>query len=509
MAIRVADLLEMPHLRLSLLAGDDGVQRSVSWTHVSDLPEPWRWLTGGELLLTNGMSFPADGAGQRALIEKLDEVGASALAIGEKMYCPPLTDEMFAASERLGLSVLSVEFPMPFVAISQAVAAANLLEQSDRLVRTEKIYRTVQRMVTTDDGASVLRVPLAQLLGCEVYVCDRASSEPWYPGDPRFDPPLADALRAITRDQADLRAGALVVPLVDGREVRLVDFPTQQGALMVLVSEGHTAVDAILMQHAVTVLALELSQSVVAIEQRRRLGAELLGRLLEGRVEARVARRQLRGVGVDVVKSHLYAVSGDDPDRLRDVHMSLVRNGIGHVVSYRSEVLHVLASAATDVHEVLRADLGPRALIGVSSALRTAERAPEALREAAWALRAAASSKGRTFRYGEATPFLGIGGLDDADALVSRVLGPLLEYERAHDTPLLATLETFLDCQRSWQKTANALNVHRQTVLYRIRKAEQITGRSTGETADLAELWLALRARSLMAPVKRHGPTPA
>ena len=69
------------------------------------------------------------GAEQRELIEKLDEAGASALAIGEKMYCPPLTDELLAASERLGLSVLSVEFPMPFVAISQAVAAANLLER--------------------------------------------------------------------------------------------------------------------------------------------------------------------------------------------------------------------------------------------------------------------------------------------------------------------------------------------------------------------------------------------
>jgi hypothetical protein len=33
----------------------------VTWTHTSDLPAPWRWLTGGELLMTNGMSFPEDG----------------------------------------------------------------------------------------------------------------------------------------------------------------------------------------------------------------------------------------------------------------------------------------------------------------------------------------------------------------------------------------------------------------------------------------------------------------
>jgi purine catabolism regulator len=373
-------------------------------------------------------------------------------------------------------------------------------------LRTEKIYRTVQRMVSTDDGASVLRVPLAQVLGCDVHVCDRASSEPWYPEDPRFDPVLAAALREITHDQADLRAGALVVPLSDGRVLRLVDIPTQQGALMVMASEGRNPVDAILMQHAVTVLALELSQSVVAIEQRRRLGAELLGQLLEGRVEAQVARRQLRTVGVDVARSHLYSVHGDEAERLRDVHIALWRNGIGHVVTYRSGVLYVLASAASGVNEVLRADLGPHVLVGVSAVLRAADRGPEAMREAAWAMRAAEGSVGRTFHYGEVTPFLGIGGLDDADALVSRVLGPLLEYERVHDTPLLATLDTFLGCRRSWQKTADAMWVHRQTVRYRIRKVEEITGRSTSETADIAELWLALRAQSLIAPVK--GPAP-
>ncbi|WP_418057505.1 PucR family transcriptional regulator [Pimelobacter simplex] len=504
MAITVADLLEMQHLRLRLVAGDAGVRRTVSWTHVSDLPEPWRWLTGGELLLTNGMSFPAGAAEQRELLERLDEVGASALAIGEKMYCPPLTDELLATSERLGLSVLAVEYPMPFVAISQAVAAANLLEQSDRLVRTEKIYRTVQRMVSAHHGGSLLREPLAQVLGCEVHVCHRASGEPWYPEDPRFDPALAEALHEITRGTADLRAGALVVPLPDGRDLRLVDVPTQQGALMVLVSQGRNAVDAILMQHAVTVLALEMSQSIVANEHRRRLGAELLGQLLEGRVEARVARRQLKAAGVDPARARLHAVSDDDPGRLRDVHIALWRTGIDHVVTYRAGVLYVLASAVGDVVDVLRADLGPRALIGVSAPLGSPDRVPEALREAAWALSAAEGSAERTFHYGDASPIVGIGGLDDAAALVARVLGPLLEHERVHDTPLLATLDAFLVHQRSWQRTADALQVHRQTVLYRVRKVEELTGRSTSETADLAELWLALRARELLAPAKRE-----
>jgi purine catabolism regulator len=40
--------------------------------------------------------------------------------------------------------------------------------------------------------------------------------------------------------------------------------------------------------------------------------------------------------------------------------------------------------------------------------------------------------------------------------------------------------------------------VHKQTVLYRMRRVEQLTGRVLAETADLAELWVALQARSLL-----------
>src|SRR4051812_49906866 len=120
MAITVADLLEMPHMRLRLHSGGAGVGRDVTWTHTSDLPEPWRWLTGGELLMTNGMTFPADGPGQQDLVERLVGAGARGLAIGEGMYCPPPAQGLAPNSEPLAVSLLYVRLPPPFFAISPA-----------------------------------------------------------------------------------------------------------------------------------------------------------------------------------------------------------------------------------------------------------------------------------------------------------------------------------------------------------------------------------------------------
>ena len=111
---------------------------------------------------------------------------------------------------------------------------------------------------------------------------------------------------------------------------------------------------------------------------------------------------------------------------------------------------------------------------------------------------AAACTGSRTFRYGEATTLFGISGIDEAAALVDRVLGTLIEEERQQDKALISTLEAFFTHQRSWQKTADALHVHRQTVLHRIRRVEDITGLDVNETSDIAELWLALQARALL-----------
>jgi purine catabolism regulator len=93
---------------------------------------------------------------------------------------------------------------------------------------------------------------------------------------------------------------------------------------------------------------------------------------------------------------------------------------------------------------------------------------------------------------------VGVGGVDDAQAMVERWLGPLIEHDAQHRTGLVDTLEAFLANQRSWQRTAAAMNVHRQTVLYRVHKVEELTGAKLADTADIAQLWLALRSRDLL-----------
>ena len=86
----------------------------------------------------------------------------------------------------------------------------------------------------------------------------------------------------------------------------------------------------------------------------------------------------------------------------------------------------------------------------------------------------------------------------DAHTLVDRLLRPVLDYDDQHNSRLVETLDAFLQNQRSWQQTAQARHIHRQTVMYRIRKVEALTSRDLADTNSLSELWLAVRAAEVL-----------
>jgi hypothetical protein len=76
-----------------------------------------------------------------------------------------------------------------------------------------------------------------------------------------------------------------------------------------------------------------------------------------------------------------------------------------------------------------------------------------------------------------------------------RLLGPLLAYDEGHRAELLPTLREFLACSGSWNACAARMYVHVNTVRYRIRRIEELTGRDLSCLDDQVDFFLALRVR--------------
>jgi purine catabolism regulator len=181
-----------------------------------------------------------------------------------------------------------------------------------------------------------------------------------------------------------------------------------------------------------------------------------------------------------------------------DVHRMLARPRAPYLLLHRDGVLYVVASTHTVEDHLLATLPQPTPVLGVSAVIANANRVPDAAQEARWALGVAAAENRTMVRYGDHTTLLLPQTPTEARALVDRVLRGLIAQDGEHGTDYLETLRAMLRHDRSWQSAAAELHIHKQTLGYRIRKIESITGRGLTRTEDLAEWWLALRAYDLL-----------
>ena len=85
------------------------------------------------------------------------------------------------------------------------------------------------------------------------------------------------------------------------------------------------------------------------------------------------------------------------------------------------------------------------------------------------------------------------------EGFVRAVLGPLMDRDRVRSSELVASVRAFVESGGRWEPGAEALGVHRHTLRYRIRQAEELLGRDLTSTEDQLEIWLALKASDILA----------
>ena len=253
-------------------------------------------------------------------------------------------------------------------------------------------------------------------------------------------------------------------------------------------------------------MAVEVAHASLRADHQRQLGTDLLSQLLEGRLDLQTGSTQLHQHTMSPTTAYLLAINGANATEERRLHIGLRRRAIAHLLLRRDRVLFLLLEEKPDDNrdrahsptvKLLFDRLGHNSTIGISNPLVDSSRAPAAAREALWAL-AGASTDSPIMTYEEASPLPALQSQEEAQALVSRVLGSLIEYDSANGSDLVHSLSVFLETRRSWQRCAEVLNVHRQTVIYRMRRIEQLTERRLSETSDLAILWLALSAYNIL-----------
>lgn len=192
-----------------------------------------------------------------------------------------------------------------------------------------------------------------------------------------------------------------------------------------------------------------------------------------------------------------------------ELHLRLAPFGLGELVA--AVVVPRGEGVEQALAERLRAAAGGRGSVGRPVPAADARRT---FQEARWALEARAltgDGDGTLATYRDLGSFQLLLALQDNDALrlfCDSMLAPIEDGEGAYGGELMRSLEAFIECNGQWEKAARRLFCHRHTLRYRIRRVEDLTGRSLESARDRIDFWLALRARELMhPPTTRHQPS--
>lgn len=133
--------------------------------------------------------------------------------------------------------------------------------------------------------------------------------------------------------------------------------------------------------------------------------------------------------------------------------------------------------------------------VGLSPVFERLDAAQTARREARVACVAATPGGHDVVRHEEhPTAMLLAAAPEAAYSFATTVLGDLLDLGAEDRDPLVQTARTWLAEGGSTSAAAEVLHLHRNTVRYRLRRIEQLTGRDLGHPVDATELHLALEA---------------
>ncbi|MFV0432695.1 MAG: PucR family transcriptional regulator [Leucobacter sp.] len=162
MTFTVRSLLDLPSVRTISLTPGVGEDRAITWAHVCELGDPWRWLGPGALVMTVGIGVPDSTDEQCAYLKGMYDAGIAAVTIDEKMPDTPFTEPALAYAAYLGFPVLQTAYEVPYITLAMAVAGAVQEDRAAHVRQTEQLHGSLL-LAELCDG-SVPSAPAARLV---------------------------------------------------------------------------------------------------------------------------------------------------------------------------------------------------------------------------------------------------------------------------------------------------------------------------------------------------------
>ena len=534
--MRVRDLLDVPGLGLRLLTDVSGMDRTIRHVYTTDLPDPSRYLTPGDLVLT-GLIWCREPGDADLFVSALVKAGVAALGAGEALGQVPA--EVIQACGRHGIALLAVPAETSFAAVTEEVGRRLSGDRATAMTRVLGRRRLLLSAVAEGAGLDAMFRLMGRELGVECWLLTGLGRVVGGTGTPLPEPVAlrlaceylkADRLPAPAEVGATrLDAGTYTLFGVGG-EPRITSW--------FLACAGREQDWPHELRESVAELAADVALERARLDAARTGDRKLAEAIVtmfasgggEGAASAEIASL-MRAAGLPSDGRYLVAaisaaasatVTGPNADHWRcdlagELVMPIAEGAL--VAPLGDEIVLVVPSPGGPAP-----DDTPSALLFAAAILRAQPALESDRSRVRLAIGVSAPAEGVTalsgawHEAGSARRLAAVRGTTAVSVVTSdevashelllatvpasvlrsfreRLLGPLVAYDDRHRAELLPTLREFLACSGSWNACAAKMYVHVNTVRYRIRRIEELTGRDLSHLDDQVDFFLALRIR--------------
>jgi PucR family transcriptional regulator, purine catabolism regulatory protein len=532
MSLTLREVLDLEVVRRGqplVVAAADRLDVPVRWVHAAELSDIGPLLRGGELLLSTGIALPDSAAGLADYIAGLTGAGVTGLAIElGRRYTETLPAALVTAAEARGLPLVAFGREVPFVEITEAVHARIIDAQFAQLRAADLIHETFTELSVAGAPAEQIVRAAAELAGRPLILADLnyqmlafapgTGGAAGRGGTERLLDGFARRARAACEGRP--RTCYAAEP---GWLATTVGARGEDWGRLFLVCDGPPAPeDTVLVERAATTLALGRLLTRQAESLERQAHRTLISAIIEqADADPAEAEARARAMGVPVTGRQLVAAVVRIPDSgpglsahaavlgVADAVADACRSArvpalVGSLDDVRAGALMSLPEQA-DTDEALRA-LSARVTARLSVLPVVIGTGPPVttLREARRSFLDAREVADVAIRQPDGRPYyrlpdLRLRGLlhllrDDprAQGFAERELGPLLAYDAAHGTHLMADLAMYLRAGGNKAEAAARAHLARPTFYQRLHLIERVLGVSLAEPESRASLHVAL-----------------
>jgi purine catabolism regulator len=524
-----------------VVAGDGLLHRPVAWTTVV-YPEDVTMTKAtqqGEMILV----APFEGNGTRVhsdveFVRWASEMQAAAVVLSETP-----SPNAIAEAKAYGIPVLALPLGSRIRLVEKAIVSLLVDRKGQIERRGTQIYRQLTQISSRNEGMPELINAMARLTNKAVVIQDKRLRTLYNTVQPQFVAAwdeIENFLRKIDNLPVEIQDRHRVSDI--DSPVLLQSLPTPGLARLVSpivtkdIGRGYLSIigrdtelddiDALVCEHGAAACALEMAKAKAISDTEKRLRGTFLDRLLIGDVSQQEAIRQGERFEHDMTQIHLAIVlKWQDSEKAPSNRRleTLVNTVIGvqrcsALVWQREREEEVLVFHATDTvdpidtsaklaraftTEIQRQFPNHKVAVGLGQPARDITTWRNSYRDAVQAMELAMRLQTDSPLYiGDLGVYQLVLSLSDREKLMAfkeRTLGKLEEYDHNNNSDLIKTLEAFFTCHGNLSETAELLIVHRNTLLYRMTRIQEIAVIDMKRPETRLALHLALTIRRLLA----------